>query len=155
MGWVKTEIRKCFNMIMVVVYLLSHVRLLWPHGLYPARLLSPWDSPGKHIGVDCHFPLQDIFPIHWLNPLSCIAGRFFTNWATEKALIWLQRRENQEISTRQLEKKKKKKKSSIISLSMRPFWKLRESSICPLSGVIILTLSTLSHKTDFVIYFTT
>ena len=24
---------------------------LWPHGLQPARLLCPWDSPGKNIGV--------------------------------------------------------------------------------------------------------
>ena len=24
---------------------------LWPHGLYPARLLCPWNSPGKNIGV--------------------------------------------------------------------------------------------------------
>ena len=24
---------------------------LWPHGLQPARFLSPWDSPGKNTGV--------------------------------------------------------------------------------------------------------
>ena len=24
---------------------------LWPHGLQPARLLCPWDSPGKNTGV--------------------------------------------------------------------------------------------------------
>jgi len=29
-----------------VVKLLGHVRLLRPHGLWPARLLCPWDSPG-------------------------------------------------------------------------------------------------------------
>ena len=27
---------------------------LQPFGLYPSRLLSPWDSPGKNIGVSCH-----------------------------------------------------------------------------------------------------
>ena len=27
---------------------------LQPHGLYPARLLCPWDSPGKNTGVSCH-----------------------------------------------------------------------------------------------------
>ena len=27
-----------------------------PHGLQPARLLCPWDSPGKNTGVGCHFP---------------------------------------------------------------------------------------------------
>ena len=36
--------------------------------LYPARLLCPWDSPGKNTGVDCHFLLQGIFPIQGLNP---------------------------------------------------------------------------------------
>ena len=40
----------------------SHVRLLWPHGTEPARLLCPWDSPGKNTGVDCHALLQGIFP---------------------------------------------------------------------------------------------
>ena len=25
------------------------------HGMQPARLLCPWDSPGKNTGVDCHF----------------------------------------------------------------------------------------------------
>ena len=29
-----------------------------PHGLYPARHLCPWDSPGRNTGVGCHFPLQ-------------------------------------------------------------------------------------------------
>ena len=31
---------------------------LRPHGLQPTRLHRPWDSPGKTIGVDCHFLLQ-------------------------------------------------------------------------------------------------
>ena len=34
---------------------------LWPHGLWPARLLCPWDSPGKNTGDSCHFFLQGIF----------------------------------------------------------------------------------------------
>ena len=29
--------------------------LFGPRELYPARLLCPWDSPGKNTGVDCHF----------------------------------------------------------------------------------------------------
>ena len=44
--------------IYTVTSSLSHVRLLQPHGLQPARLLCPWDSPGKNIGVGCHFLLQ-------------------------------------------------------------------------------------------------
>ena len=35
------------------------------HGLQPARLLCPWDSPGKNTGVDL---LQGIFPTQGLNP---------------------------------------------------------------------------------------
>ena len=31
---------------------------LWPHGPWPARLLRPWDSPGKRTGVGCCFLLQ-------------------------------------------------------------------------------------------------
>ena len=33
-----------------------------PHELQPARLLCPWDFPGKDTGVDTHFLLQGIFP---------------------------------------------------------------------------------------------
>ena len=33
-----------------------------PYGLKPARLLCPWDFPGKNTGVGCHFLLQGIFP---------------------------------------------------------------------------------------------
>ena len=29
-----------------------------PHRRQPTRLLCPWDSPGKNIGVGCHFLLQ-------------------------------------------------------------------------------------------------
>ena len=35
---------------------------LRPHGLQPARLLRPWDFPGKSTRVGCHFLLQRIFP---------------------------------------------------------------------------------------------
>ena len=33
----------------------------------PARLLCPWDSPGKNTGVGCHFFLQEIFLTQELN----------------------------------------------------------------------------------------
>ena len=35
---------------------------LQPHGLQPARLLCPWDSPGQNTGVGSHSLLQGIFP---------------------------------------------------------------------------------------------
>ena len=46
---------------------------LWPHGSWPARLLCPWNSPGKNTGVGCHYLLQRVFltqrlkPIPWLS----------------------------------------------------------------------------------------
>ena len=46
---------------------LSRVQLLQPHRLQPARLLYPWDFPGKNTGVGCHFLLQGIFPIQGSN----------------------------------------------------------------------------------------
>ena len=33
---------------------------LQPHGLEPTRLLCPWDSPSKNIGVRCHALLQHL-----------------------------------------------------------------------------------------------
>ena len=33
-----------------------------------AKLLCPWDSPGKNTRVGCHFLLQKIFPTQGLNP---------------------------------------------------------------------------------------
>ena len=41
---------------------------LQPHRLYSARLLHPWDSPGKNSGVGCHLLLQGIFLTQGLNP---------------------------------------------------------------------------------------
>ena len=39
-----------------------------PYGLQPARLLCPWDLPGKNTEVGCHFLLQEIFLTQGLNP---------------------------------------------------------------------------------------
>ena len=44
---------------------------------------SPWNSPGKNTGPGCHFLLQGIFPTQ----VFCIAGWFFTLWATRGALF--------------------------------------------------------------------
>ena len=57
---------------------------LWPHGLY-----SPWDSPGQNTGLGSRSLLQWIFPTQELNGVFCIAGGFFTSWATREAHIGL------------------------------------------------------------------
>ena len=36
-------------------------QLFGPYGLYPTRLLCPWDFPGKNTGVGCYFLLQYIY----------------------------------------------------------------------------------------------
>ena len=40
----------------------SCATLLGTPGLWPSRLLCPWDFPGKNTGVSCHFLSQGIFP---------------------------------------------------------------------------------------------
>ena len=37
------------------------------HALWPTRLLCPWSSPGKNIGVGCHFLLKEISPTQGSN----------------------------------------------------------------------------------------
>ena len=39
-------------------------------GLQPARLLCPWDSPGKNTGVDSHSFLQGDLPDPGIEPAS-------------------------------------------------------------------------------------
>ena len=45
---------------------LSHATLQ-PHGLWPARLLCPWNSPGQTTRVGSHSLLQAIFPTQGSN----------------------------------------------------------------------------------------
>ena len=61
---------------------------LHPHGLWPTRLLCPWDYPSKNTGVGCHALLQRIFPTQGLNPgllrpLNC--RQILYHWATGEA----------------------------------------------------------------------
>ena len=43
-----------------------------PAGLYPARLLCLWDSPGKNTGVGCHFLLEGILPTQGSDPADSL-----------------------------------------------------------------------------------
>ena len=52
---------------------------------YPASLLCLWVFAGKNTGVGCHsFSRESSQPRDWTQ-VSCIAGGFFTNWATREA----------------------------------------------------------------------
>ena len=56
---------------MMHTYVLSHFSCVWLCvTLQPARLLCPWDSPGKNIGVGCHALLRGIFLTQGSNPVS-------------------------------------------------------------------------------------
>ena len=46
-----------------------------PHGLKPASLLCPSNSPGKNTGVGCHALLQRIFLAQGLNPGLSYCGQ--------------------------------------------------------------------------------
>ena len=46
---------------------LSRVQLFATPWTVPARLLHPWDFPGKNVAVGCHFLLQGIFPTQGSN----------------------------------------------------------------------------------------
>ena len=61
-----------------------------PMDCSPARLLCPWNFPGKNTGGGCHFLLQGIFPTQGSEPRSLVspalAGRFFhcATWEASK-----------------------------------------------------------------------
>ena len=51
---------------------------LRPHGLWPARLLCPWDSPGKNTGVVAMPSSRGSSQPRDQTQVSHIAGGFFT-----------------------------------------------------------------------------
>ena len=85
-------------MYLYVWYMHEYVRAksqsdsLSPHGPQPARLLCPWDSPGKNTGVGCPALLQGIFLTQRSNlcllHLPALAGGLFTPSATWEAHIY-------------------------------------------------------------------
>ena len=56
---------------------------LRPLGLWPARLLCPWDSPSKKPGAGCHLLLQGM--MEHVSPMSPTLAGFFTTHATQEA----------------------------------------------------------------------
>ena len=54
-----------------------------PHELWPARLLCPWDFPGKNAGVGCHSILWGIFLAQGLN-LGLLHCRQILYWLSHQ-----------------------------------------------------------------------
>ena len=73
------------------VCVLSHLVLsdsVQPYGLWPARLLWPWGSPGKNSGVGCHALLQGDLPdpgTELMFPMPPAGGFSTTSAAWEEA----------------------------------------------------------------------
>ena len=65
-----------------------------PHGLQPARLLCPWDSPGQNTSMGCHALLQGAFQTRDRTRFSCffIAGRSLlpSYWETAHTTVCIQ-----------------------------------------------------------------
>ena len=59
---------------------------LQPHGLQPARLVCPQNSPGKDTGVGCHFLLQGIFPSQGSKPGHPRCRRTLYHLSTREAV---------------------------------------------------------------------
>ena len=72
-------------------YLFTKLRLtlLQPHWQQPARLLCPWDFPGKNTGVGFHFLLQRFFLSQGLNPhVLHYTDSFTTEPPGKPLMIW-------------------------------------------------------------------
>ena len=71
----KSSLYDLYCCILTIFFVCAHAQslscvqlFLWPCGLYPARLLRPWDFLGKNTGMSCYFLLQWIFLTQGLNP---------------------------------------------------------------------------------------
>ena len=62
---------------------------LQPNAVYPARLLCPWNSPGKNSGV---YPFSR--PRNWTQ-VSCTADRFFTSQVKKMGTLGRKHSENE------------------------------------------------------------
>ena len=60
---------------------------LRPHGLQPAKLLCPWDSPGKNTGVGCHFLLQGSSWPRDQTHVPFLGRRILHHWANREAQL--------------------------------------------------------------------
>ena len=65
----------------------SCLTLLWPHGLWPAILLCPWDFPGENPGMGCHFLLHGIFWPSDQTCVSCTGWQIVYCWVTRETLV--------------------------------------------------------------------
>ena len=97
---------------------------LRPHELHPARLLSPWDFPGKNTGVCCHFLLQKV-TIHQIgcngiNPMNRVI-----------LIKWWQNRWEKQIEKSGSKNLKGRREIPILELVWNPVLQLRFPEFLP------------------------
>ena len=86
-----TPVRKCSAHSTALCYVSSVMSdSLWPHGLEPARLLWPWNSPRQEYWSGLPFPTPGDVPSRGIKPgflmSSALAGGFFTTSTTWEVL---------------------------------------------------------------------
>ena len=67
-AWLGLLLRKTPTSFLTCMHAQSCPTLCDPDGLQPAKLLCPWDFPGKNSGAGCHFLFQEILSIQRLYP---------------------------------------------------------------------------------------
>ena len=91
--WTAKEVQQCF--IDAVVGVASVIKLsptlLWAHGLKSARLIYPWNFPGRNTGVSFHFllPGESSWPRDWTH-ISRIGRQFFSSEPSRSSHLILQ-----------------------------------------------------------------
>ena len=59
--------------------------MLWPHGLWPTKLLHPWDFPDKNTEVGFYVFVQEIFPTQGVNLSLLLCRCLLYCWVTREA----------------------------------------------------------------------
>ena len=77
--WMAVWVRMCVCVCVCVLVTQLCTTLCNPMS---PRLLCPWNSSGKNTGVGCHSHSGRSSQLRDWTQVSCIAGRFFTVWAT-------------------------------------------------------------------------
>ena len=80
-GWGKAA---CAALLLLLLFGTKWRRLLWLHGLWPSRLVCPWDFLVRISGGGCHFLFQGVFQPRDDTHSSCNAGKY---WATREAPV--------------------------------------------------------------------
>ena len=109
--------------------------ILWPHGLYPARLLCPWNSSGKNIGMGSLSLIQGIFPTQGSNPGLLHCRRILYQLSHQGSPINNKgafKRERQGKKKKKIHSKKLKPKIPLLPYQNYPWETITSAALFPL-----------------------